>query len=144
LNFVIVGAGPTGVEMAGALGDMTQRMLKDLYKDLDLSKAQIFLVDAYIDKVDNFRQKLESSDAIRINSETDRVYLDTSAAVVIHDSWHHRNIRVEKSGSVSTVVWNPWVTKAKLMPKYERTFAEQGKAINDKVRCGFMQKLVPH
>ena len=27
---------------------------------------------------------------------------------------------------------------------YERTFAEQGKAINDKVRCGFMQKLVPH
>ena len=44
-NFIIVGAGPTGSEMAGTLGDMTQRMLKDLYKDLDLSKAQIFLVD---------------------------------------------------------------------------------------------------
>ena len=73
---------------------------------------------AYIDKVDNFRQKLESSDAIRINSETDRVYLETSAAVDIHDSRHHRNIRVEKSGSVSTVVWNPWVAKAKLMPDF--------------------------
>src|SRR5258708_20678708 len=45
LNFVIVVAGPTGAETAGTLGDMTQRMLKDVYKDLDLSKAQIFLVD---------------------------------------------------------------------------------------------------
>jgi glucose-6-phosphate 1-epimerase len=72
----------------------------------------------YIDKVDNFRQKLESSEAIRINSETDRIYLDTSAAVDIHDSRHHRNIRVEKSGSVSTVIWNPWVAKAKLMADF--------------------------
>ena len=45
LNFVIVGAGPTGTEMAGTLGGMTHWMLKDVYKDLDLSKAQIFLVD---------------------------------------------------------------------------------------------------
>ena len=33
LNFVIVGAGPTGAEMAGTLGDMTQRMLEYVYKD---------------------------------------------------------------------------------------------------------------
>jgi NADH:ubiquinone reductase (H+-translocating) len=45
LNFVIVGGGPTGAEMAGTLGDMTKRMLRDVYKDLDLSKAQIVLVD---------------------------------------------------------------------------------------------------
>jgi NADH dehydrogenase len=45
LNFVIVGAGPTGTELAGTIGDMTQRLYKDVYKDLDLSKAQIFLVD---------------------------------------------------------------------------------------------------
>ena len=73
---------------------------------------------AYIDKVDNFRQKEESSDAIRINSETDRIYLDTSAAVDIHDSKYQRTIRVEKSGSVSTVIWNPWMAKAKLMSDF--------------------------
>ena len=33
-------------------------------------------------------------------------------------SRHHRKIRVEKSGSVSTVVWNPWVAKAKQMPDF--------------------------
>src|ERR687886_142533 len=45
LTFVVVGAGPTGTEMAGALGDAMQRSLKSEYKDLDLSKAQIILVD---------------------------------------------------------------------------------------------------
>jgi glucose-6-phosphate 1-epimerase len=86
----------------------------------DIAEAEVTGLKgtAYIDKVDNFRRKLESSDAIRINSETDRVYLDTTGAVDIYDSRHHRKIHVEKSGSVSTVVWNPWVAKAKQMPDF--------------------------
>jgi glucose-6-phosphate 1-epimerase len=70
---------------------------------------------AYIDKVDNFTRKVESADAIRISSETDRVYLDATGTVEIHDSRYRRNIRVEKSGSASTVIWNPWIAKAKQM-----------------------------
>ena len=57
LNFVIVGAGPTGTETAGTLGDMTQRLLKDVYKDLDVSKAQIFLVDRGHSVLSTFSQK---------------------------------------------------------------------------------------
>jgi len=57
LNFVIVGAGPTGSEMSGTLGDMTRRVLKDTYKDLDLSKAQIFLVDHGHSVLSAFSQK---------------------------------------------------------------------------------------
>jgi D-hexose-6-phosphate mutarotase len=72
----------------------------------------------YIDKVDNFTPKLESADAVRISSETDRVYLDTTGAVEVHDFRRHRKIRVEKIGSVSTVVWNPWAAKAKQMSDF--------------------------
>ncbi|MBV8143330.1 MAG: D-hexose-6-phosphate mutarotase [Verrucomicrobia bacterium] len=68
---------------------------------------------AFIDKVDNFARKSESAAAIRINSETDRVYLDATGTVEIHDLKNHRKIRVEKSGSASTVIWNPWVVKAR-------------------------------
>src|SRR5437763_12702746 len=45
LTTVVVGAGPTGTEMAGALGDALQRMDKGLYKNVDLSKANVYLVD---------------------------------------------------------------------------------------------------
>jgi len=72
----------------------------------------------YIDKVDNVTRKVESADAIRINSETDRVYLDTTGAVEIYDFRYRRKIGVEKSDSASTVVWNPWVAKAKQMSDF--------------------------
>jgi NADH dehydrogenase len=45
LNFVVVGAGPTGTETAGALADLFGRVLKGSYRDLDLSRARVILVD---------------------------------------------------------------------------------------------------
>ena len=45
LNFVIVGAGPTGVEMAGALAGMVHETMTMEYKDLAVSAARIYLVD---------------------------------------------------------------------------------------------------
>lgn len=45
LNFVVVGAGPTGTETSGALADLFGRVLKGTYRDLDLSKARVILVD---------------------------------------------------------------------------------------------------
>ena len=48
----------------------------------------------------------------------DRVYLDTTGQVEIVDSALRRKIRVEKSSSASTVVWNPWTAKAKQMTDF--------------------------
>ncbi|HTL59706.1 MAG TPA: D-hexose-6-phosphate mutarotase [Candidatus Limnocylindrales bacterium] len=72
----------------------------------------------YLDKVANFASKTETSDAIRIASEVDRIYLDTAGAVEIVDPRLSRKIRIEKHGSVSTVVWNPWITRAQQMPDF--------------------------
>lgn len=73
---------------------------------------------SYQDKVDNFAHKLEFADAIKINSEVDRVYLNSTGTVKIHDAKLRRAISVEKSGSASTVVWNPWIEKAKAMADF--------------------------
>ena len=72
----------------------------------------------YLDKTDNNASKLEAGDAIKIVSETDRVYLGTTGAVEIHDAKLRRIIRVEKAGSASTVVWNPWIAKSKAMADF--------------------------
>ena len=55
---------------------------------------------------------------IAIATETDRVYLGTEARVTIEDPGWERRIVVSKSGSRTTVVWNPWVAKAKAMPDF--------------------------
>lgn len=45
LNFVIVGAGPTGTEVAGALADMLKLALPKEFSDIALNKARIYLVN---------------------------------------------------------------------------------------------------
>ena len=45
LNFVIVGGGPTGVEMAGALADMIRLTMPREYPDLAVQQARVYLVD---------------------------------------------------------------------------------------------------
>lgn len=72
----------------------------------------------YIDKVDAAAIKTQSSDPIRITSETDRVYFNTAATCLIRDPAWSRSITVAKTHSQSTIVWNPWIAKAKAMPDF--------------------------
>jgi NADH dehydrogenase len=46
LNFVIVGAGPTGVELAGALAELKNNALAKDFPDLDLGVVKILLIEA--------------------------------------------------------------------------------------------------
>ncbi len=64
----------------------------------------------YLDKVHNFARARQSG-AVEFTGETDRIYVDTTADCVIEDGAAQRAIRVSKSGSSSTVVWNPWRDK---------------------------------
>ena len=72
----------------------------------------------YIDKVDGAKTKPAATNAIQFTGETDRVYLDTIADCKLRDSKRKRTIRVAKSGSRSTVIWNPWIDKSKRMADF--------------------------
>ena len=72
----------------------------------------------YLDKTENFLRKTERDEHLKISRETDRTYLDSCGPIEIHDSKLGRRIRIEKSGSQSTVVWNPWAEKAEEMPDF--------------------------
>jgi glucose-6-phosphate 1-epimerase len=66
----------------------------------------------YLDRADNAKPKHQGPGAIRFTSETDQLHLNTQATVTISDPGWGRRIVIEKNGSNSTVVWNPWVDKA--------------------------------
>ncbi|NRT15700.1 NADH dehydrogenase [Flavobacterium sp. 28A] len=46
INFVLVGGGPTGVELAGALAEMKKAILQKDYPDLDIARMQINLIQS--------------------------------------------------------------------------------------------------
>ena len=72
----------------------------------------------YIDKVDGFKKKPQGAEPIVITGETDRVYLATKSTCVVNDPVWGRKLIVEKEGSDATVVWNPWIAKAKAMSDF--------------------------
>ncbi len=72
---------------------------------------------AYLSKVQGgvFTQPNEP---IRFTGETDRVFEQHDGLCLIDDPALGRRISIDKAGSRSTVVWNPWIAKSKAMPDY--------------------------
>lgn len=66
----------------------------------------------YIDKVDAMTRKRQGRDPLRLTGETDRVFLGTTRRCVVSDPGLGRRLIVDKTGSATTVVWNPWAIKA--------------------------------
>lgn len=71
----------------------------------------------YIDSLDDDKEKVQEGQ-ITFDREVDRVYINTEDACTITDSDMNREIVVGKTGSRSTVVWNPWIDKAQRMPDF--------------------------
>ena len=46
LTFIVVGAGPTGVELAGSIPDIARRALRSDFRNIDTSRSRVLLVEA--------------------------------------------------------------------------------------------------
>lgn len=58
MTFVIVGAGPTGVEMAGTVADLARHTLRREFRSIDTADARIVLVDAVPHVLNNYPEDL--------------------------------------------------------------------------------------
>jgi glucose-6-phosphate 1-epimerase len=72
----------------------------------------------YLDALENHASRKATAEFISISAEVDRLYVGTDAAVTIHDPSLKRRILVTKEGGRSTVVWNPWIAKAKRLSDF--------------------------
>jgi len=58
LNFVIVGGGPTGVETAGALVELFDLVLKKDFREVDLSRSRVVLIEMESQLLDPYHRSL--------------------------------------------------------------------------------------
>lgn len=71
----------------------------------------------YADKIDDMKRQIDIA-SINFSEETDRVYVNTTASCLVCDDRSQRQIKIEKFGSLATVVWNPWKTKSAAMKNF--------------------------
>jgi glucose-6-phosphate 1-epimerase len=120
LNILITLGNTLKIDLVTENGDaqdvVISEALHTYFQVGDIADIQILgLEDCdYYDKVaGGLRARQEG--AIRFSAETDRVYVNTTSTCSIEDTLLKRRIRIAKSGSHSTVVWNPWQEKADKM-----------------------------
>ena len=80
------------------------------FRVMDVHEATITGLETmkYIDKTDAMAVKPPDDEPIAFTKNVDRVYGNTTGPYVLHDVAGRRRIFLEKSGSKSTIVWNPW------------------------------------
>jgi len=77
LTIVIIGGGPTGVELAGALSEMKKHILPKDYPDLDSNKMQIHIVQASSRLLDSMSEKASTKAYYDLNKMGVIIHLNT-------------------------------------------------------------------
>lgn len=112
MTFVIVGAGPTGVELAGAIGEMSRFTLAKDFRNIDASSARVILIEAGPRILPMFDESL-STKAMRFLEQLG-VQIWTSCRVTNIDACGVQlgDERIE----ASTVLWAAGVQASRLGP----------------------------
>src|SRR5690349_5362548 len=66
LTFVVVGAGPTGVEMAGQIAELAQHTMRGSFRHIDSTRARVILLDAAPAVLPPMGEKLGKKAAARL------------------------------------------------------------------------------
>ena len=122
MNIVVVGGGPTGVELSGALAEMKHYVLPKDYPELDFSKMNIYLLEGGPKTLGTMSER---------SSEDSYKYLTKLGVKVmtntIVNSFDGTNVYLKNGSAIpaKTVIWAAGVTGA-LPPGLDKTFLARG------------------
>jgi NADH dehydrogenase len=122
LTFVVVGAGPTGVEMAGQIAELAHRTLHKDFRSINTRQARVILVDAAPQVLPPFGEKL----GIKAKSELEKLGVEVILGAMVTDvdergiEMKFKDGRVERIESVAKI----WAAGVQANP-LGRTLSEQ-------------------
>jgi NADH:quinone reductase (non-electrogenic) len=129
LTFVIVGGGPTGVELAGAIGELARMTLAGNFREIDPSKARILLLEGAGRLLLSYPEALarhaaDSLESLGVTVETEVMVTEIRhGAVVVDRGGRRETIEAE------TILWAAGVEASPLgRTLAERTSAERDRA----------------
>jgi NADH dehydrogenase len=101
LTFVVVGAGPTGVELAGAIGEMSRFTLSRDFRNIDSTLARIMLIEAGPRILPMFSEKLASRATRDLETLGVQTWINSRVTNIDHDGVDISGERIR----AATVLW---------------------------------------
>ncbi|MCE0768237.1 NAD(P)/FAD-dependent oxidoreductase [Pseudonocardia kujensis] len=105
LTFVVVGAGPTGVEITGQLAELARYVLPKEYRSIDTRSAKIILLDAAPSVLPPFAPKLQKYTHRRLEKMGVEIRLNTAATDMDDDSITVKGPQGVDTISARTKIW---------------------------------------
>ncbi|AHW64247.1 NADH dehydrogenase [Corynebacterium glyciniphilum AJ 3170] len=116
LTFVIVGAGPTGVELAGQLAEMAHRTLRNEFRTTDTEQTRILLVDGGPQVLPPFGKKLGRKAQKTLEKLGVEVVTDSLVTNVDRDGVTWKNMKTDEETTVAAYckIWSAGVAASPL------------------------------
>ena len=106
LTFVVVGGGATGVELAGAIGEIANRsMARKIFRSFDTSSARVLLIDAGSRVLPSFHPSLSRNALVQLGNLGVTTMLDTMVTGIDDSGVDVSSNGVEQRINASTVIW---------------------------------------
>ncbi|WP_231956384.1 NAD(P)/FAD-dependent oxidoreductase [Posidoniimonas polymericola] len=114
LTFVIVGGGPTGVEMAGALSELSRHTLKGEFRSIDPAEARIVLIDASPRVLSVYPESLSEKASAFLDRLGVEVHTGVRVTKITDDCVEIENDTGASSIQAETILWAAGVAASPL------------------------------
>lgn len=125
LTFAVVGGGPTGVELAGALGEITRFTLAEDFRHIDPSVTRVLLIEAGPRLLAQFHEDLGRRASRDLESLGVQIWTGCRVTEVNQDGVRIGNEFIE----ARTVIWAAGVKPSHLNPQLQTPLDKQGRVI---------------
>lgn len=130
MHIVVVGGGPTGVEMAGALCELIEKVLKKDYPDLPFDDYKVTLVEASSGLLNVYSSSLQNYAAKQLTKRGVQVHLNTQ---VIRVSSDHVFLNTGEILNSRTLVWAAGIQGNKLGAQLGLSTTKSGRIVVDEM-----------
>ena len=116
LTFVIVGAGPTGVELTGQIAELAQRTFAGSYSNFGSTSAKIYLLDGALQVLPPFGKRLGRKAQRVLEKLGVDVRLNAMVTDVTEDAVTYKNMKTEEEVTIeaATKIWSAGVAASPL------------------------------
>lgn len=125
LNFVVIGGGPTGVEMAGAIAEIARKTLKNNFCNIDPGSAKIYLIEGLNQILPMFAPSLSQKARESLNKMGVEVLTQKMVTAIDHKGVHFGDQVIASKN----IIWAAGNQASPLLKTLNTPLDKQGRAI---------------
>lgn len=105
MRYIIIGGGPTGVELSGSLAELSHSIINDDFRNIDTRKSDIILIEGGADLIPSFDRSLSVYAKKKLEKRNVRVMLNSKVIKIEDNKVFLKTQEGEKILTANIIIW---------------------------------------